>query len=255
MRFADELVPLLGLLPDREERDRRPRQPDDLLREDGAHVRELHQVLGSGIRVGAGVDQDGRAAERRNGDGDGRTVDVGQPADLEEARGEHRARVAGADHRVGRPLVHGPAGQEERALPLLPYGVRGLLVHGHDLLGRDDLEAAGERLEHLGATEEDRRDLVRGSGERPDDDFLRRPIAAHGVDGDPDGLHLRGGRAERLDLAAPVGAAGRTDMVRPLRLMALRALDERRDRHLVRRPPLVAARLGGLSLRNGHRGG
>ena len=51
-------------------------------------------------------------------------------------------------------------------------------------------------------------------------------------------MRLRCGSLERLDLAAAVGAARRTDVVRALGLMALRALDERR-----RPEPLVGAAL------------
>ena len=67
--------------------------------------------------------------------------------------------------------------------------------------------------------------------------------------------HLRRGKAERLDLAAPVRATRRADAVRALGLVALRALHERGSRELVRRSPLVAAGLGGFSLGDGHCGG
>jgi hypothetical protein len=119
-----------------------------------------------------------------------------------------------------------------------------------------DLETLSERCEPLALAEQDRGKSRRSGLVRAGHDFLGRSIAAHRVDGDPNNCHgLRRGRLERLDLAAAIGAAGRADVVRPLGLVALRALDERRQAELVRRPPLVAARLGGLSLRDGHRGG
>ena len=257
--LADELVPFLGLLADGEEGDGRVRQAGDVLREDRAHVRELDEMLRARVGVRAGVDQDRGAAERRDGNGDRRPVDVRQAADLQEPGREHGTGVPGSDDRVGFALVHRAAGEEERALALLADGVRGLLVHGHDLLGVDDLEAAGERLEHVPRAEEDGGHVGGSGGACARDDLLRRPIAAHGVDGDPNGRHpvteLGSGRPERLDLATAIGAAGRADVMRPLRLVALRALDERGNRRLVRRPALVSARLGGLSLRDGHRGG
>jgi hypothetical protein len=54
----------------------------------------------------------------------------------------------------------------------------------------DDLEPARDGLEHVARPIEHGHD-VRGRGrERAGDDLLGRPIAAHGVDGDPDGRHL-----------------------------------------------------------------
>ena len=58
--------------------------------------------------------------------------------------------------------------------------------------------------------------------------------------------------AERLDLAALVGAAGRADAVRPLRRAALRAGVDARRLELVRRPALVAPRLRCFPLRDSH---
>src|SRR3954470_5099905 len=63
---------------------------------------------------------------------------------------------------------------------------------------------------------------------------------------------LRRGRAERLDLAALVRAAGRADGVRPLRLVAVRALLQARRRELEVRAALVAARFRGFALRDCH---
>src|ERR1700751_3750020 len=69
------------------------------------------------------------------------------------------------------------------------------------------------------------------------------------------GICLRSVDAERLDLAALVGAAGRADAVRALRLATRRADVDLRRADRVRRAPLVAAGLGGFPLRDGHRSG
>src|SRR5205823_10324382 len=63
---------------------------------------------------------------------------------------------------------------------------------------------------------------------------------------------LRGVEAERLDLAALVGAAGAADAMGPLGLPALRADVDAGRGDRVRRAPLVAPGLGGLPLRDGH---
>src|SRR5919109_4396207 len=78
MGLSDEAVSLLRLLSDLKERDHRLADADDLLREDRAHVRELEEVLGSRVGVRARVDQDARAAQGRQEDGDRGPVDVRQ---------------------------------------------------------------------------------------------------------------------------------------------------------------------------------
>jgi hypothetical protein len=106
----------------------------------------------------------------------------------------------------------------------------------------DDLQSQRQRFEELAAAEEDRLDALGCCSDGARDDLLRGSIAAHRVDGDPDLGHRLGSQGlERLDFTTAVGAAGRTDVMRPLRPMALRALDDCGCRELVRRAPLVAA--------------
>src|SRR5678815_5535976 len=63
---------------------------------------------------------------------------------------------------------------------------------------------------------------------------------------------LRRVYAQRLDVPALVRVAGRADAVRPLRLAAGGADVDARGGDPVLRPPLVAAGLRRLSLRDGH---
>ena len=98
-------------------------------------------------------------------------------------------------------------------------------------------------------------DAVRSRSERAGDDLLRRAIPAQRVDRDAGHFVPSAAEAERLDLAALVGAAGRADAVRELRRAALRAGVDPRRLERMRRPALVATGLGGLSLRDGHRSG
>ena len=72
-----ELVPLLGLLADREQAHLGPGHVEHLLGEDGPHVGELEQVLGAGIRVRPGVDEHRRTMLRRDHDRDRRPRDTG----------------------------------------------------------------------------------------------------------------------------------------------------------------------------------
>ena len=80
MRLQRELITLLGLFTDRQQTHLRVRELEDLLREDGAHVRELEQVLWARIRIRAAVEQDAGAALRRDRHGDGGAHDTRQPA-------------------------------------------------------------------------------------------------------------------------------------------------------------------------------
>jgi hypothetical protein len=63
---------------------------------------------------------------------------------------------------------------------------------------------------------------------------------------------LRGLEAERFDLTALVGAAGRADTMGALRRPTLRADVDARRLDLVLRAALVAPCLGRFSLRDGH---
>ena len=189
VRLERELVPLLRLLADREQAHLGVREAEDLLGEDRAHVGELEQVLGAGVGVGAAVEQHRRAVARRDRHGDRRAHHAREAADLEQAGGEHRAGVAGRDHRVGPPLGDRAAGCDERAVRLRAHGLGRLLVHRDHLLGDDELEPA--RVERRGAVEH-RDDPVRRRLERAGDDLVRAAVAAHGVDGNPDGHGLRG---------------------------------------------------------------
>ena len=155
-------------------------------------------------------------------------------------------------------LRGGATGREERAVPLVAGGVGRLLVHSDDLRRIHDLEIRRERLEQVPRPEQHRLDLVRQRLARARDDLVRRVISAHRIDGDSDThaslawFRLGRGRLERLDLAAPIGSAGRADVMRALGLVAMRALDERLRPELVLGATLVAARLRRLSLGNSH---
>ena len=98
-----------------------------------------------------------------------------------------------------------PTRGDERAVRLRPHRLGRLLVH-LDLLRRlDELEAL--RVEPGGAVE-DRLDRIGRRFERAGDDFVRRAVAAKGVDGNPDhfyGLGVRSGSISRPPYVLHVG--------------------------------------------------
>ena len=79
--------------------------------------------------VRARVDQDAGAVIRRDHDRDARAKHAGQPSDVEQAGGEHRARVPGRDDGVGITVADRANGPDERGVRLVAHGVGGLVVH------------------------------------------------------------------------------------------------------------------------------
>ena len=97
VRLERELVALLRLLADREQPHLGLVDVEDLLGEDGAHVRELEQVLGARVGVRAAVEQHRRRrAERRDRDRDRGPEDAGDAAQV-------RAGPRRASRRCSRP--------------------------------------------------------------------------------------------------------------------------------------------------------
>ena len=191
MRLERQLVSLFGLLADRQKPHLGIANPEDLLREDGAHVRELAQVLRPAVRVGAGVDQNRRPAPGGQDDRDPGPVDAPQPPDLEQPRGKHGAGVPGGDGRVGSALADEPTRNDKRAVALGADGFGGFLVHRDRGRGLDELEPA--RVEARRA-DEHRSDLRRGGFERAGNDLFRGAIAPHRIDRDSN--HGSGPRAQ-----------------------------------------------------------
>ena len=251
VRLERQLVALLVLLADRHQPDLRPLDAEDLLGEDRAHVRELEQVLGAGVRVRARVDEHARAALRRDDDGDPRPVHAGKPPDVQERRREHRARVPRGDDDVGVPVGDRPTARTSDESGFARTASTGWSSIAIALRRLDEWQAV--RLEP-GRAEEDRRD-IRRTRPRPHRRRSRRerglPLARRPRPGSCAG-RLRRLDAERLDLPAPVRLAVRADAVRALRLPAVRADLHARRRDPVLRAALVAPRLRCLSLRDGH---
>ena len=98
-----ELVALDLFLADVEEADRRPLDAVHRRHQRGSHDRELHELLGRAIDVGAQVQHRHDAVARRQLRGDGRAVDAGQRLQ-HEARDRHqRAGVARRHARLRPP--------------------------------------------------------------------------------------------------------------------------------------------------------
>ena len=140
---------------------------------------ELEQVLRARVGVRPGVEENGGAASRGQDDGDRGPHHAGQPADVEQARREHRAGVAGGDDCVGTPVGDEPARDDERAVGLRADGLGGLLVHRERVGRLDELEPL--RVEPRRPDEHDV-DPLAGGLDRACDDLLGRAIAAEGVD-------------------------------------------------------------------------
>jgi hypothetical protein len=267
VRLAGLLVPLVDLLADVQQADPRVLHAEDVLGKDRAHGRELDEVVGLGVHVGADVEQHDRAGGGDHVGRERRTVD---PADAPKAedRGGHRgAGRAGADHRIGVAVADQIRGDDDRGAALRAQRGGRMLPH-LDHLGRvDEAQVGGLWAPVLGDLAFDARhvtdkdDLVSGSSDgvvdRSADDFARGEIATHRVDRDPHrSLELLAfGRPDRLDrdrLAPVVPPAGGAHVMGALQLVTVLALDQRRCADREMRAALTLARLGHLSLGNAH---
>ena len=186
MRLERQLVPLLGLLADREQPDGRLADLEQLLREHDAHVRELDEVLGARVGVRAGVDQDRRAAARRDHDRDPGRWTPGR----RRTWSSDAARIApvfpGRDDCIRLPVADGADSTHERRVGLPAHRLGGLLAHPDRLGADDELEALWSRSagpNRTAAACRTRRRL------RPHD-LVRCVVAAEGVDRDTN-RHVR----------------------------------------------------------------
>ena len=176
-----ELVPLLALFADREEPHLGIGDLEDLLREDGAHVSELHEVLGPRVGVGARVDEHAATDLGRDHDRDRRAVHTADTTNMEKRRGQHGTRVPGRDGCVSLTVGNRANGAHERRVRLRANGVDGMVVHVDRLRGLDQGETV--RVEAR-RPHQHRLDVVGRSVDGAADDLLGRMIPTQSVDCD-----------------------------------------------------------------------
>ena len=82
--------------------------------------------------------------------GDGRTGHALDATHAQQRRRHRGAGVAGRDHGGGLAVAHRLGGPHERGVLHPPHARAGVGAHRDHLGGRDHLEVAGERAEHLG---------------------------------------------------------------------------------------------------------
>ena len=144
-------------------------------------------------------------------------------------------------------------GADERRVGLGPHGLGRLVVHRHDTVGDDVLEA---RRVEIRRAEQDRldlgRDAPRARRRRPPRARGRRRARRRPREPAQASRFLGRGCAQRLDVAAAVRLARRAHAVRLLRRPAVRAGADARRLDAVLGATLVAPGLAGLPLRDGH---
>ena len=190
-RALDPGVALALLLADREQRHAWTFDAQDPLREQGAHVRVLVEVLGRRVGVGADVEEDERPRFGDHLDGQRGPVHARQAAEPEN-RGSHaRAGVAGRHDRVRVAALDEIHGHEDRRVALLAEGLGRVLVHADHLAGRlnpdvRDRVGARDRSDQVAVPDEN--GLVGRVRprvfERAVDQLGRTVVAAHRVDRD-----------------------------------------------------------------------
>ena len=249
VRLDRELVALLRLLADREQphlglgdvEDLRRRRPSPSPR------------TGRGARAGSRRSRRRRAAARRRfGSGSGsRSRAAGRRAG--GAGGAGRRRASRRCSRPRRPRRRSPSATARTALTSEESGFARTASAGFSAMpiavcGDDELEPA--RVEARGAVQRRPRCPSAAAASAPAtiSSGARSPPSASTATR----VTALAGEAERLDLAALVGAAGRADAVSELRRAALRAGVHPRRLERVRRPALVAPGLRGFPLRDSH---
>ena len=202
----------------------------------------------------ASIRTDGPVAGRDR-DGDRGPAHAGEAPQQDEARGEHRARVARRT-RPRRPRRRRRPSRRGRASCPPSCGTRRRASRPCRRPASSATSVETARVE-AGRAEDDRLDAVGARRERALDDRLGTTVAAHRVDGNPAmeselyGAWVRSGSTSRPLYVPQVGQTrcGRFGWPHVRADVDLRRLD------LVRRTPLVAARLGGFPLRDGHAAG
>ncbi len=194
MGLLGELVALSFLFPDGQEPHPGMGDVQDGLGVDAAHERELHQMFGFAVHVGAHVQDDAASFQGGHDRGDGRPGHPRQSAQVPEGRGHGGAGGAGRDESVGLAFGHHLGAEHDAGIFLGAAGFGGFFVHAHhggrvhDQEGVLGVVAGQLLLQELAVTHQD--DLVAGfflGLERPLHVDGDAPVAAHGVQGDAAG--------------------------------------------------------------------
>ncbi len=165
----------------------------DVARHEGGHDGVADEVARLCVGVRARIAHEYVAVLARQGGDDARALDTRQQAQLDGARRDRRARVAGGDDRVAGAVLHEVDGDAHRRVLFLAHRHDAALLHRHHLGGVDDFDArvlAEARGVAEGAQDVLRADEVDffkagqlGEGQLGAVDIdLRRVVAAHGIE-------------------------------------------------------------------------
>ncbi len=199
MRGLDLVGALDVLLADVEQADARPVDTVQVGGDHRAHHRELHELFGRAVGIGAEVEHHGVAVRGRHGGDDCRAIDAGHHAEHVARGREQRAGVAGGHARSRLAFLDEVDRDAHRGVFLATHGVLRTLVHRHHLARLDHGAARGigrrDQRAHDFAAADDDQPQVGGLGEDVEGGGNRHPgtvVAAHGVHGNGEpGGHAR----------------------------------------------------------------
>ena len=166
MRIAQLLGTLDVLFADIEQPDARVREPVQIARQHRAHRRELDQVVGRAVGIGAEIEHHRVPVHRGDGRHDRRAVHPIDHPEHEAGGRKQRAGVAGAHARGSVSRFHEVDRDPHGGVLLATDRVLRTLVHAHDLAGLHEPAAlrhasrGKERADGVGASDEDQ--LERG---------------------------------------------------------------------------------------------
>jgi hypothetical protein len=165
VRGLDVLGALRRLGAVRQQRDARLLQPHHGLHESRAHVRELDEVLGPDLDVGAAVEQQERLARHRHEHRQRRPVDAAGALHVEQPGRERRARRAARHERLRAPVGDRVHRLDDRGLGRRPHRARGIRGLGDRDRSVDYLDA-GRGLDLARGPEQEHADRAVGSRQR-----------------------------------------------------------------------------------------
>ncbi len=215
---ADDVRALELLGADVEQPHARHLHVEDRARIGRAHDRELDEIAGIALGIGAQVEHHGIVgAERRHKSGQRGPVDAGERAQGELRHRHERTGIAGRHGGTCRPVLHSLDGEAHGAATGLPDGLAGLVRRGDDAVGVDDLRhrreigMALQRLANLRLVAIERVTQMRMTTARERDardGDAHAFIAAHRIDRDPRRVHserpLAGSQAPMATISRPL---------------------------------------------------
>ena len=119
---------------------------EDFFGVDGAHQGVIEKMLGAGVEVGAGIEQDEEIGFGGHDGGDARATDSWKGAEADGGSGDHGAGMTRGDGGIGLRIADSLDGSEDGVIPFAAEGFDGGIPHLDDFLAVSNFEAGRELI-------------------------------------------------------------------------------------------------------------